>query len=85
VPDPTVSVSCEATASLTVSCTSSTSNIQNNSEQWDMGGAGTVVLGGNGSGTITFLYDSPGEKTIRLTVTGLDGSTTASDTAIVTV
>jgi hypothetical protein len=85
VADPTVSVSCEATAPLTVSCTSNTSNIQNNSEQWDMGDAGAVVLGGDGSGTITFLYDSPGEKTIRLTVTGLDGSTTISDTATVTV
>jgi hypothetical protein len=50
-----------------------------------MGGPGTVVTGGNGSGSISFLYDSPGDYAITLTVTGTDGSTKASEPAPVTV
>jgi PKD repeat protein len=80
-----VHVSCDVTAPLTVTCTSTTSDIQPGSQVWTMGDPGTVVDGGDGTGSITFLYDSPGGHHITLTVTGLDGSTTASDSADVTV
>jgi len=84
-PAPGVRVSCEATAPLTVMCTSTTSDIQANSQVWSMGDPGTVQDGGDGTGSITFIYESAGGHHITLTVTGVDGTTTASDFADVTV
>jgi PKD repeat protein len=49
-----------------------------------MDGSGTVVSGGDGTSSVEFTYDAIGVYTIRLTVTGIDGST-ASDQATVTV
>lgn len=85
IPDPTVHVSCDVTAPLMVTCSSTSSDIQAGSQAWAMGDPGTVLDGGDGSGSITFLYDGPGSHHITLTVTGLDGSTTASDSTDVTV
>jgi hypothetical protein len=85
IPSPTVHVSCDVTAPLTVTCAGTTSDIQNNSEVWTMGDPGTVVLGGDGTGSITFVYDTAGTHHVTLTVTGLDGSSTASDSTDVTV
>jgi len=52
-----------------------------------MGGSGVLVSGGNGSSTITWTYDdvSGSPYTVTLTVTGLDGVTTDSDTTQVTL
>jgi hypothetical protein len=85
IPPPTVSITCDVIAPLTVSCTSSTENIQGASESWDMDGPGTAVSGGDGSGSINFLYDAPGSYSITLTVTGLDGSKRTSEPAPVEV
>src|SRR6185312_10538296 len=57
IPAPTVQFSCNALPALTVSCTRTTTDAQPGSEQWAMGGAGTVVAGGDGTGSITFTYD----------------------------
>jgi len=52
-----------------------------------MGGAGVLVDGGNGSSTITWLYDDVAGSpyTVTLTVTGLDGVTTDSATTQVSL
>jgi hypothetical protein len=50
-----------------------------------MGGAGSVDSGGNGTNAITFTYTEIGSHPVQVTVTGLDGSTTASDSTTVTV
>lgn len=84
-PPPTVAISCEVpTLSSTVTCSSDLSNIQANSQIWDPGGAGTLDGGGNTTGSLVWTYDLPGVYTVRLTVTGDDGST-VSDEATVTV
>lgn len=62
--------------SMTVTCMSSSTNIENNSEAWSMGGAGTLDSGGSGSASVVWTYDLPGVYTVRLTVTGTDGTTT---------
>jgi hypothetical protein len=81
-PDPIAHVTCDAPIGLTVTCTSSSTHELVGSEVWNMGGPGVLVSGGDGSETITWTYDdvlgSP--YTVTLTVTGLDGVTTASDT-----
>lgn len=85
-PPPSVTVSCSVpAASLTVSCTASPSNIQAGSQAWAMGGAGSTISGGNGTNAVEYTYDGPGIYTIQVTVTGLNGTTTASDTTTVTV
>ena len=84
-PDPTVSVSCTVQAPLTVECTASVTNIQAGSQAWSMDGAGTTLGGGNGTNSITFLYGASNTYTVTVTVTGLDGSTTAQDSTDVTV
>ena len=86
-PDPHAVVSCDAPVGLTVTCTSSSTNEQPGSEVWDMGGAGVLVDGGNGSSTITWLYDdiAGSPYTVTLTVTGLDGVTTDSATTQVSL
>jgi PKD repeat protein len=50
-----------------------------------MGGAGTLEGGGNGTSAIVFTYSAIGPHTIRLTKTGLNGTTTVFDEATVTV
>jgi hypothetical protein len=79
-----VQVSCTVLPALTVSCTSTTTDAQTGSQQWAMGGAGTVVTGGDGTSAITFTYDVEGTYHVVLTITGLDGST-KSDATDVTV
>lgn len=82
-PPPTVSISCQTElASMTVTCSSSSSNIQADSQVWDPGGAGTLEGGGNTTASLTWRYDSPGMYTIRLTVTGDDGSTTFDEDTV---
>jgi PKD repeat protein len=49
-----------------------------------MGGAGSFTSGGDTFSTAEYVYDVPGTYTVRLTVTGDDGSTTF-DEDIVTV
>jgi len=70
---------------MTVTCTSDTSHIQGSSRNWQMGGPGTFAEGtGDTFPTAQYTYDVPGEYTIRLTVTGDDGSTAFhEDTVIV--
>jgi hypothetical protein len=79
-----VQVSCTVLPVLTVSCTSTTTDAQSGSQQWAMGGAGTVGTGGDGTSAITFTYDVEGTYHVVLTITGLDGST-KSDATDVTV
>lgn len=84
-PPPTVAISCQVpTLSSTVTCSSESTDIQANSQVWDPGGTGTQDDGGNTTGSLVWTYDLPGVYTVRLTVTGEDGST-ASDQATVTV
>ena len=47
-----------------------------------MGGPGTVVTGGDGSGSITFTYDGEGTYHVVLTITGLDGSSKSDGTDV---
>ena len=82
IPAPTVHVSCTALPALTVSCSSTTTDEVPGSQAWDMGGPGTVVTGGNGSGSITFTYDAEGTYHVVLSITGLDGSSKADGTDV---
>ncbi|HJW21166.1 MAG TPA: PKD domain-containing protein, partial [Candidatus Limnocylindrales bacterium] len=82
---PSVTVSCGVVSGQQVNCTATVAHIQSGSEVWAMGGAGSVDLGGSGSTSITFTYGSSGTYAVAVTVTGLNGSTTASDTTSVTV
>jgi hypothetical protein len=85
-PPPNAVVSCQTQAlSLTVMCTSSSTHIQAGSESWNMGGPGTIVSGGDGAAFIEYTYDASGFYTVRLTVTGTNGTTTDSDEVGVTV
>jgi hypothetical protein len=84
-PDPQAHVSCDAPVGLEVTCHSTSTNIQNNSEAWDMEGSGTLLVGGPGSSSITWLYDAAGTYTVTLMVTGLDGISSSTDTTSVTV
>jgi hypothetical protein len=52
------------------------------SEAWAMGGDGSVVTGGDGSDSITYLYAAEGTYHVVVTITGLDGSTTSDATDI---
>lgn len=82
IPAPTVHVSCAALPALTVSCSSTTTDEVPGSEAWDMGGPGTVVTGGNGSGSITFTYDAEGTYHVVLSITGRDGSSKSDGTDV---
>lgn len=82
IPAPTVHVSCTALPALTVSCSSTTTDEVLGSQSWDMGGPGSVVTGGNGSGSITFTYDAEGTYRIVLSITGLDGSSKSDGTDV---
>jgi hypothetical protein len=75
IPPPNLQVACAVTAPLTVTCSSSSSDTVGGSQAWAMGGSGTVLAGGDGVDSITFLYDGPGDYHIVLGMTGLDGST----------
>jgi hypothetical protein len=87
IPAPNAVVTCDPPVGLTVTCTSTSTHELAGSEVWDMGGSGVLVSGGNGSSTITWTYaDVSGSPyTVTLTVTGLDGVTTDSDTTQVTL
>lgn len=86
-PPPNAVVSCDAPVALTVTCSSASTNFLAGSELWDMGGPGVLVSGGDGTSSITWTYaDATGSPyTVSLTVTGLDGTTTDTDTTLVTV
>lgn len=83
-PPPSVAVVCSVTAPLTVTCGATTSSIEPGSQSWSMGGSGTLLAGGNGTDSITWLYVDPGQHTVTFSAIGLDGSS-ASDTDEVTV
>jgi hypothetical protein len=70
-----------------VTCSGSSANIQAGSQVWAMGGAGSELSGGNGTNSITWSYsiELPDTYTVTFSVTGLDGTTQASDTTNVTV
>jgi PKD repeat protein len=78
-------MSCETElASLKITCTSSSSNIQPDSQNWQMGGAGSFESGGDTFSSAVYTYEAPGEYTVTLTVTGLDGTTpSVTDTVFV--
>ena len=82
MPPPTAHVSCSALPALTVSCSVTMTDAVAGSETWDMGGAGSIVAGGDGSDSITFLYDAEGTYHVVVTVTGLDGSSTSDGTDV---
>jgi hypothetical protein len=86
-PSPNAVVSCGQPAGPTVTCTSSSTDFLNSSEVWDMGRPGALVNGGDGIGSITWTYTDlgPYTVTVTLTVTGLDGSTTDSDSTSVDI
>jgi hypothetical protein len=81
-PAPTVHVSCSALPALTVSCSGTMTHEAPGSEVWDMGGSGTLVTGGNGSDSITFIYDAEGTYHVVLSITGLDGSSKSDGTDV---
>jgi hypothetical protein len=86
-PPPSVTVSCNVpTLSMTVTCTSTPGNIQAGSQAWTTNGAGAVDSGGDGTNTFVYTYtDVAGTYFVRVTVTGLDGTTTTFDEVNVTV
>lgn len=83
-PPPSVVISCDAPpASMTVTCSSSVTHIEPNSQVWDPGGPGSLVSGGNTTNSLVWAYDLPGGTfTVRVTVTGDDGSTAFDETVI---
>jgi hypothetical protein len=82
IPPPGVHVSCTALPAMTVSCSVVVTDVVAGSETWDMGGQGAIVTGGDGSDSITFLYDAEGTYHVVVSVTGLDGSTTSDGTDV---
>jgi len=84
IPPPSVHLSCTSLPALTVSCTATMTDGVPGSQAWVMGGAGSIVSGGDGSDSITFIYDAEGTYHVVVTITGLDGSST-SDATDVTV
>ncbi len=73
-PPPSVSIACQVTLPLTVSCDASVANIQGGTQEWSTDGDGTVIGGGDGTNSVTYLYTTSGTHTITLGVTGDDGS-----------
>ena len=83
IPPPTVSLNCATQlASLTITCTSSSTNIQSDSQRWNMGGAGSFGSGGDTFASAEYTYDEPGIYTVELTVTGDNGSTTSAQETV---
>jgi PKD repeat protein len=67
---------------MTISCSSNATTIEPDSQVWTMGGAGSFVAGGDTFSTAEYTYDLPGTYTVRLTVTGRDGSTTFDERTV---
>lgn len=82
IPPPSVKVTCTSLPALTVTCSAVMTDGVAGSQVWDMEGSGTLMSGGDGSSSITFIYDAEGTYHVVVTITGLDGSSISDGTDV---